>query len=106
MSEELKLKMAYIAKLVKKGQYRYTLHGAQQVIAREIERLEVEEAVEAGEIIEDYPQHHYGPACLILGQTKQGKVLHILFGLQPEVSIVTVYEPNLKEWKEDLKTRR
>lgn len=106
MVKQLRDQMKYIAAAVKVGRYRYTIHGAQQRIARRIRRNEVEEAVKNGEIIEDYPKHHYGPACLILGRTGEGKALHVLCSLQEAVDIITVYEPDPVEWEEDLKTRR
>lgn len=106
MAKQLQDQMEYIAAAVKAGRYRYTIHGAQQRIERRIRREEIEELVENGKIIEDYPKHHYGPACLILGRTGEGKALHILCSLQEVVDIITVYEPDLIEWKEDLRTRR
>jgi hypothetical protein len=105
-SDDHDAKMAAIAQAVAQGQYRYTVHGAQQRIARGIRRHEIEQAIARGEIIEDYPGHHYGPACLVFGRTHEGKVLHVLCALQPVVGIVTVYEPNPHEWEADLKTRR
>lgn len=106
MVKRLQEKMVYIAQAISQGRYRYTIHGAQQRIARRIKRHEVEEAIAKGEIIEDYPDHHYGSACLVLGRTAEGKPLHILCSLQEVIDIITVYEPDLKEWKEDLRTRR
>ena len=106
IADDLQEKMAYIAKAIAAGRYRYTIHGAQQRIARRIRRYEVEEAVRSGEVIEDYPQHHYGPTCLVLGNTTKGKAIHILCSLQERVDIITVYEPDLTEWENDLKTRR
>lgn len=106
MAKKLKAKIDHIKNAVAEGRYRYTIHGAKQRIARRIKRHEIEEAVRLGEIIEDYPEHHYGPACLVFGKTEKGKVLHILFSLQEVVDLITVYEPDLIEWKEDLKQRR
>jgi hypothetical protein len=106
MIDPLRRQMAAIALAFAQGRYRYTIHGAQQRIARGIQRQEIEEAIAAGEIIEDYPTHHYGPACLILGQTNRGKALHLLCSVQPMVDLVTVYEPDPHEWERDLKTRR
>lgn len=106
MSGSLPQQMAAIAQAVSQGRYRYTLHGAQQRIARHIQGHEVVEAIVSGEIIEDYPQHHYGPACLILGRTTQGRALHVLCSVRPLVDIITVYEPDPAEWEADLKTRR
>ncbi len=103
---KLQEKLDHIKKAVARGRYKYTLHGAQQRIARRLKRKQIEEAVSAGEIIEDYPEHHYGPACLLLGKTADGKSLHVLCSLQKIVDIITVYEPDLSEWEENLKTRR
>ncbi len=80
--------------------------SAQQRIARGIRRQEIEEAIAAGEIIEDYPHHHYGPACLILGRTAEGKPLHLLCSVRATVDIITVYEPDPLEWEQDFRTRR
>lgn len=106
MTDPLKLKMATIARAVAQGRYRYTVQGAQQRIARRIRGHEVEEAIATGEIIADYPQHHYGPACLILGRTAQSRSLHVLCSVRPFVDIITVCEPEPNAWTPDLKTRR
>jgi hypothetical protein len=81
VDEDLLQKKKHIAKAIGQGNYRYTLHAAQQRIARRINRLEIEAVLTNGEIIEDYPEHHYGPACLLYRITKQGKVIHILCSL-------------------------
>lgn len=103
---KLQENLDHIKKAVLTGKYKFTLHGAQQLIARRLKRKELEEAVLSGEIIEDYPEHHYGPVCLLLGKTRKGKNLHVLCSLQEVVDIITVYEPDLIGWEEDLKTRR
>ena len=104
--DNLTQKMARIAQAVAAGQYRYTIDGAEQRIARRLRRHEIEEAIAAGEIIEDYPQHHHGPACLILGTTAQRKALHLLVSDRPVADIITVYEPDPTVWEPDLKTGR
>lgn len=106
MAKKLQEKLDHIRKAVAEGKYRYTIHGAKQRITRRIRRKEIEQTIKSGKIIEDYPDHHYGPACLLLGNTAKGKNLHILCSLQEIVDIITVYEPDLIEWEEDLKTRR
>jgi hypothetical protein len=106
MAKKLQEELDHIKKAVAVGKYQYTFHGAKQRIARRIKRKEIEESIADGEIIEDYPKHHYGPACLLLGRTEKGKALHILCSLHEVVDIITVYEPDLEEWEEDLKIRR
>ena len=106
MAEDLKQKMSRIIQSVSQGKYRYTIHGAGQAIARNLKRKKNEEVIGSGEIIEDYPDHHYGPACLILGKTTEGKAVHLVCSQKELVDIVTVYEPDLMDWELDLKTRR
>lgn len=106
MAKKIQDKLEHIKEALAEGRYRYTIHGAKQRIARRLKRREIEAAIKSGEIVEDYPKHHYGPACLVLGRTEKGRALHILCSLQQIVDIITVYEPDLIEWEEDLKTRR
>ena len=106
MAEPPSGKMEHIARAVAQGRYRYTVHGAQQLIARGIHRGDVEEAAATGELIEDYPDHRYGPACLVLGRSIGGEPLHLVCSLRETVDIVTVYRPEPAEWEDDWKTRR
>jgi len=106
MPAPLHAKMAAIARSVEQGQYRYTVHGASQRLARRLSRADVEEAIRSGEIIEDYPDHHYGPCCLILGSIRNGKSLHLVCSCRSVVDIITVYEPDPLEWEPDWRTRK
>lgn len=89
------------------ARYEYSLHAVDQSILRHIFRREIEEAVEEGEIIEDYPEDKYGPSCLIYGITVQGRPLHVQcsYPSSPKIKIITVYQPDPKEWI-DYKKRR
>lgn len=80
--------------------YEYALHAVDQSIRRRISRYEIEEAIETGEVIEDYPSDKYGPSCLILGFTVAGRPLHIqcTHPSRTRVKIITVYEPSAEEW--------
>jgi Domain of unknown function (DUF4258) len=98
--------MAAIAQAVAQGRYRYTVHGVRQLIALGLGRAEIEEIIRSGEIVEEYPQHHYGPCCLILGHTSVGKALHVVCSCRTVVDIITVYEPDASEWESDLRTRK
>jgi hypothetical protein len=97
---------AAIARAIVDGSYRYTVHGARQRIERRLPGDEIEAAIQSGEIIEDYPEHHYGPCCLILGFTNAGKALHLVCSRRSVVDIITVYEPDPAEWEPDLRTRK
>ena len=92
------MKISEIQRAFIKKQLRYTKHGLEQRINRHISSQEIEDAVLNGEIIEDYPSDKYGPSCLVYGKTGQGKPLHIQIAFSPIMSVVTIYEPNPKEW--------
>ena len=80
------------------GDYRYSDHALKRMIKRSIEVTEIEEAISRGEIIEEYPDDKYSPSCLILGNTGQGRSLHLQVSFPPRVVIITVYEPDDEEW--------
>ena len=80
--------------------FEFSLHATDQTILRGISVNEIREAIQTGEIIEDYPDDKYGPSCLILGFTDAGRPLHIQcsYPRRPLIKIVTVYEPDPTEW--------
>ena len=80
------------------GNYRFSDHAVKRMIRRSIGRIEVEEAILKGEIIEEYPDDKYSPSCLIYGVSKAGRHLHVQLSLLPAVIVITVYEPDASEW--------
>ena len=58
-------------------EYEFSLHALDQSVARQISTIEIEEAIENGEIIEDYPTDKYGPSFLFCGLTRDNRPLHI-----------------------------
>ncbi|MEW6026261.1 MAG: DUF4258 domain-containing protein [Planctomycetota bacterium] len=93
--------------ITEEQRYEFSIHATDQSILRKISRREIHEAVETGEIIEDYPEDKYGPSCLIFGRTKEGRALHIQcsYPSRPKIKIITLYEPDSSEWIE-FKIRR
>ena len=87
------------------GNYRFSDHAVKRMIRRSIDRMEVEEAVLTGEIIEEYPEDKYSPSCLIYGVSKAGRHLHVQLSLPPAVIVITAYEPDASEWI-DYRVRR
>jgi hypothetical protein len=83
---------------IRKGEYRLSDHAIKRMIQRSIERSEVEQAIMSGEIIEEYPHDKYSPSCLIYGETKESRNLHVQVSLPPKVVIITIYEPDSDEW--------
>jgi hypothetical protein len=95
-----------LKKIIKDNKHRYTIHAQEQMALRHIRNSEVIEVIvsENAEIIEKYSDDKYSPSCLTYGVTEEGRILHVLSNCQGV--IITVYEPNLTLWCEDMKTRR
>lgn len=53
-----------------------------------------------------YPDDKYSPSCLVMGQTKNARILHIQVSYPPSAKIITVYEPSPNDWENDWKTRK
>ena len=99
--------IAKIRSKVIQDAFEFSLHATDQTILRGIRVSESREAIQSGEIIEDYPDDKYGPSCLILGFTMSGRPLHIQCSSPTRslVKIITVYEPAQNEWI-DYRVRR
>ena len=96
-----------IKEQVERENYRFTVHGFERCVERNISPKEVKYAIMLGEIIEEYPKDKYGPSCLIYGVNEEGRILHVQCSIDP-VWIITVYDPtlNFEEWDKDFKRRR
>jgi hypothetical protein len=90
--------MQKIRDKIRIGEYSFSEHAVKRMIQRSVNRIDVEHAIINGEIIENYPEDKYSPSCLIYGQTRPGRNLHVHVSLPPAVVIITVYEPDIKEW--------
>ena len=83
-----------IKQRLKAGDYRFTIHGFERCVERNISPDEVRHVILSGEVIEEYAEDKYGPSCLICGATEAGRILHIHCSIDP-VWIVTAYDPTL-----------
>ena len=84
-----------------------TLHTELRSDERGISREEIQQAIDSGEVIEDYPNDKYGPSCLILGYTQAGRALHMqcTYPTNGIVKVITVYDPIPSRWI-DFRIRR
>ena len=96
-----------IQRKIQADQFEFSKHATDQSIIRHISVVELRQAIENGEIIEDYPDDKYGPSCLIFGVTQRGRPLHVQCSYPSRVlvKIITVYEPDSARWI-DYRTRR
>ena len=69
---------------------------------------EIIQAINTGEIIESYPDDRPMQSCLIMGLVNS-RPIHVVVAYEDEnemVFVITVYEPDIKNFDDDLKTRR
>ena len=89
------------------GEFEFSRHAFRRAVERNISEQEVREAGASAELIENYPDDKYAPSALLLGFSAAGRVLHfqVSFDDTALTKIITIYEPDSKEWIEH-RTRR
>lgn len=84
----------------------YTRHAKDEMENEplgEILDQEVFEAVMEGKLIEQYGNDKPYPSCLIYGQTKTNRPLHVVCAYsesEQQCVVVTVYQPDPEKWIE------
>ena len=84
-------------------------HAVQQISRPErmISPAEVRSVVNAGEVIEDYPEDARGHSCLLLGYGTETRPLHVVCAPKAEyLAIITAYLPSSDQWEADWRTRK
>ncbi len=87
-----------IQQALRSNRFRYSKHAIEQRVNRHIFHREIEAAINAGEVIEEYAYDKYGPSILIYGKTLENRPLHIQCSLSLPTVIITVYEPDPLKW--------
>ncbi|MEK6619175.1 MAG: DUF4258 domain-containing protein [Nitrospirota bacterium] len=82
------------------GQFEFIHHAFKRAVERNISDLEIRQAGEHANIIEDYPDDKYAPSCLLLGFSKAGRPLHIQASYVESdlLKIIKIYQPDPEEW--------
>lgn len=97
------MQLERIKALCQENKMLWTRHCLAWMFQRDISRAQVKAALLAGEIIEDYPDDHPYPSCLLLGAGP----LHVVCGMaEDRLFIITAYRPDPSEWGSDYKTRK
>lgn len=85
-------------------------HAAGRIRVRGILLADIVSGAAVGEVIEDYPDFHKGPALLMLQHDSGGAAIHIVWGIEAGTTepavIVTAYWPDSRQWSDDFRTRR
>ena len=82
-------------------------HAAKRFRERGLRIKDVRNAIQSGEIIEQYPDDYPYPSCLILGTSSTGEKIHVVMSDEGTVSrIITAYFPAKDKWSDDLRTRK
>ncbi len=103
-----------IRKTVERNSIPWHKHALERMVERGISRDDAKGAVMQGDIIEYYPGDYPLPALLIHHSGRKALhvaccMLHVVLAydeMDKVVNIVTVYQPDLAHFEEDLKTRR
>jgi mitochondrial fission protein ELM1 len=84
---------------VQERQVKISLHAAEEALAENITRTEIETVLLNAQILEDYPDWWLGPSCLIYGRTETERDLHLVASYSElPITIITVYEPRPPKW--------
>ncbi len=92
--------LATIRQQLVRGEFEFSRHALKRLVERNISRQEIQETGNYAIIIEDYPDDKYSPSCLMLGFTIQQRPLHLQVSRieSDTLTIITLYEPNDREW--------
>ena len=75
-----------------------TNHAAERFRERGISIRDIYNAINNGEIIEQYPNDYPYPSCLVLGDNLRDE--------GASSRIITAYFPDVDKWSEDFRVRR
>ena len=84
-------------------------HGYDELAADDILIEDVYSGIRAGVVVEAYPDFPKGPCVLVLQQDRDGKPIHVLWGIpsgatNPAV-MITAYRPDPGRWTSDFSRR-
>lgn len=75
--------------------------------SRMISPAEIDAAITAGELVEDYPEDVRGHSCLLLGSGHGGRPIHVVCAPKPDyLAVITVYIPHPNQWSADFRKRK
>lgn len=91
-----------------KPQLLFRVHAVQRMFGRNVAVRNVVQAVQSGEIVEDYSSEMPEPSRLVLG-FRGKRPFHVVTSEnmeRNETTIITVYLPDPRKWEKGFKSRR
>lgn len=86
----------------------FRVHAIQRMFQRSISEKDVAHVLTIGETVEEYPDDSPYPSRLVSGRSGK-RPLHIVVADKRESNetiVITAYEPDEAEWKNDFKKRK
>lgn len=84
-----------------------TAHASERFHQRGINIKDIRNAINYGEIIEQYPDDYPYPSCLVWGRNLCDEIIHVVMSDEGNSSrIITAYFPDADKWSDDFKLRR
>ncbi|MFH0921158.1 MAG: DUF4258 domain-containing protein [Fibrobacterota bacterium] len=89
-----------IRKDIASGRFEFSRHAFHRAVERNISAEEIIQAGTMAEVIEEYPNDKYLPSCLLVGFTREQRPLHlqVCYADADIVKIITLYEPDPRQW--------
>ena len=99
-----------ILELVARSEVVISDHGYDELAADGILVRDIYEGVREGIVVEDYPTYPKGPCVLVLQGDREGRPVHVLWGIPSQRSspavVVTAYRPDPERWAPDFGRRK
>lgn len=74
---------------------------------RMIRASEIQDVIERGEIIEDYPEDTRGHSCLMLGRGESQRPIHVVCTSKEDyLAVIPAFLPDELEWTDGLTVRK
>lgn len=86
----------------------FRVHAIQRMFERGINERDIRQVLDAGEVIQEYPDDLPYPSRLVLGW-RGSRPIHVVVANDMdnrEIVVITVYEPDPAEWEPDFRRKR